>query len=158
MCACSIGNKVLVTCNTDVRFFFFFYILESVPASRCAVRAEAAVAVADTTHEQLGENATLARGRCLRANERREAGRVAWDGRGEGYWARSCPPLRVSGIVLVYGSHAQTRSLFLLLHNINDTAQACHTACTSKASALGSRGPTKTLHTSLEAMPAASGY
>lgn len=70
-----------------------------------------------------------------------------------------CPPLWMSGIVgvIVYGSHAQTQSLFLLLHN-NDTAQACHTACTSQASALDYRGPTTTLHRSLEAMPAVSGF
>lgn len=59
--------------------------------------------------------------------------------------------------VIVYGSHAQTQSLFLLLHN-NNTAQACHTACTSQASALDYRGPTTTLHRSREAMPAVSGF
>lgn len=60
-------------------------------------------------------------------------------------------------IVIVYGSHAQTQSLFLLLHDINNTAQACQTACTSEASS--SRiieAPATTLHTSLEAMPAVS--
>lgn len=77
---------------------------------------------------------------------------------GRGYQVHSCPPLWMSGIirVIIYGSHAQTQSLFLLLHNINDTAQACHTACTSEASALDYRGPTTTLHRSLEAMPAVS--
>lgn len=59
------------------------------------------------------------------------------------------------------GSHAQTQPLlFLLLHDIDDTAQACQTACTSQGPPLEThRGPRLTTqHTSLEAMPAASGF
>lgn len=113
--------------------------------------------------EHQERNATLVRDQCLRAT----LVYSGWVGEGwgglEGKWAmgysvHSCPPLWMSGIVIVYGSHAQTQSLFLLLHNINDTAQACHTACTSEASALDYRGPTTTLHRSLEAMPAVSGF
>lgn len=86
---------------------------------------------------------------------------VGW--RGVGRWGIRCILvllLWMSGIikVIVYVSHAQKQSLFLLLHNINDTAQACHTACTSEASALDYRGPATTLHRSLEAMPAVSGF
>lgn len=58
-------------------------------------------------------------------------------GGGGGLKEHSCPPLWMSMIIRIITnrSHAQTQSPFLLLHYIYDTAQACHTACTSEASA-----------------------
>lgn len=63
---------------------------------------------------------------------------------GGGEQVRSRPCLWMSELIRVRGSHAQTQSLFLLLHK-NNTAQACRTACTSEASALDYRGPSTTL-------------
>lgn len=112
-------------------------------------------------------NATWVWDRCLRATlvYSEWVGMAVW---GDEVWGRcggglvhSCPPLWMSGIirVIVYGSHAQTQSLFSTAPQYyNDTAQACHTACTSEASALDYRGLTTTLHRSLEAMPAVSGF